>query len=275
MELLIIKWIQSFSNSFLDLFFQGVTILGEETFILLFFVVLYWTINKNLGKFIGYSFFISLLINTALKDFFHSARPIGIDGIKSLRTYTATGYSFPSGHTQAVTALFASLCIFSRKKTVYIISTILILLVGISRIYLGLHWPKDVIGAIVIGLTIVLLSYYSYINKYHKAVLLSILLLGSPFIIYFNTSGYPIAYGITFGYFFGTAFEKKYANFTIHKNLKKNILRIAFGLIGLLAIKEGFKILLPEHYYFDVLRYALLSFYGLGFFPLLIRKYNL
>ena len=199
MELLIIKWIQSFSNSFLDLFFQGVTILGEETFILLFFVVLYWTINKDIGKFIGYSFFINLLVNTALKDFFHTARPIGMDGIRSLRTYTATGYSFPSGHTQAVTALFASLSIYSRKKAVYIISTILILLVGISRMYLGLHWPRDVVGAIIIGLAIVLLSYYSYINKYHKVVLLSISLLGLPLIIYFNTSGYPTAYGIILG----------------------------------------------------------------------------
>ncbi|MCK5763456.1 MAG: phosphatase PAP2 family protein, partial [Clostridiales bacterium] len=236
---------------------------------------LYWTINKDIGKFVGYSFFISLLVNTALKDFFHSARPIGIDGIRSLRTHTATGHSFPSGHTQAVTALFASLSIYSRKKAVYIISTILILLVGISRIYLGLHWPRDVVGAIIIGLAIVLLSYYSYINKYHRAVLLPILLLGLPLIIYFNTSGYPTAYGIILGYFLGIVFEKKYADFTIHKDLKKNILRIAFGLIGLLAIKEGVKILLPERYYFDVFRYALMSFYGIGFFPVLIKKYNL
>ena len=275
MELFIIKQLQSFSNSFFDMFFQGITILGEETFILLFFVILYWTINKDLGKFIGYTFFISLLINTSLKEFFHTTRPIGIDGIRSLRTSTAIGYSFPSGHTQAFTTLFASLSIYLKRRFVYIVSIILIVFVGISRVYLGLHWPRDVIGAIIIALIIVLVSYHTYIGDHYKSMLLSILALGSPLIIYFNDSEYTKSYGILLGYFLGIVLEKKYVNFTMTKNIKKNILRVAFGLIGLFLIKEGFKFILPEHYFSDTLRYALISFYGIGVFPLLIKKFNI
>ncbi|MBN2259703.1 MAG: phosphatase PAP2 family protein [Clostridiales bacterium] len=275
MELSFILWTQSFSSQFLDVFFQAMTLLGEEIFILLFFTILYWTINKDLGQFIGYSFFISLFFNTSLKEFFHMPRPIGIENIRSLRISTATGYSFPSGHTQAVTSLFASLSIYLRKKWLTILSAIIISLVGLSRIYLGVHWPKDVLGAIIISLIIVFICYFSYIRNFFNPVILSILFLGLPVFFYYKNPELSKSYGILLGYFLGLWYEKKYIHFRITKDIKKNISRVAIGLIGLLFVKEGFKVILPIGYISDAFRYFLISFYGIGFVPWIIEKYNL
>ncbi len=160
MAISIIQYIQTFQSPALDLFFQGVTFLGEETFILLFFTVLYWTVDKQMAQFIGLSFFISLCVNTSIKEILHLPRPIGLEGIRSLRVHTATGFSFPSGHTQAVTSLASSVAVYMKKRSITILAITIIILVGLSRLYLGVHWPTDVLGGIILALLITWLSNY-------------------------------------------------------------------------------------------------------------------
>ena len=109
MELEILKAIQSIANPFFDTLFQGITILGEQTVIIVAIALIYWAINKRLGVFIAYSTLTNTLVNGAIKGVFNRKRPIGEPGIRSLRTHTATGYSFPSGHTQQATGFYGSI----------------------------------------------------------------------------------------------------------------------------------------------------------------------
>ena len=275
MELSIIIWIQSFNNPFLDIFFQYITAFGEETFIILFFSILYWSVNKDLAKFVGYSFFVSLLFNTGLKEFFHLPRPIGIEGIRSLRIQTATGFSFPSGHTQAVASLFSSLSIYLKKTSVTIISIIIIFSVALSRLYLGVHWPRDVVGAIIISLIITFIAYKTYKNNKTNMVLLILALSAIIPILIFKNPEFAKSYGLLIGFNLGIMCENKYINFETTKNIGKNISRIAIGLIGIILLKEGIKLILPIHYIFDLLRYFMISFYGIGVVPMIIKKFNL
>lgn len=258
----------------MDIFFQYITAFGEETFIILFFSILFWSVNKDLAKFIGYSFVVSLLFNTGLKEFFHLPRPICIEGIKSLRIQTATGFSFLSGHTQTVASLFSSLSIYLKKTYVTIISIIIIFSVALSRLYLGLHWPRDVVGAIIISLIITFIAYKTYKNKTNIVLLILTIFAIIPIFI-FKYPEFAKSYGLLIGFNLGIMYENKYINFETTKNIGKNILRIAIGLIGIILIKEGIKLIFPTHYIFDSLRYFRISFYWIGIVPVVIKKFNL
>jgi membrane-associated phospholipid phosphatase len=96
----VIKFVQSFSNPFLDRLFQYITMMGEEYFFVIALTLIYWCIDKRFGYKIGFAILGSTALNSGIKEIFKVPRPIGEDGIRSLRTETAGGYSFPSGHTR-------------------------------------------------------------------------------------------------------------------------------------------------------------------------------
>ena len=154
----IIKFIQSFSSPFLDGLFQLITMLGEAPFFLLSFAVLLWCVDQEFGYKLGLAFLTSTVLNAGIKEVFRVPRPIGLPGIRSLRLETAGGYSFPSGHTQGATTFWLSVMIKSGKKWVWVLGSVLILSVAVSRLYLGVHFPADVIGGIAFGAVWVLIS---------------------------------------------------------------------------------------------------------------------
>ena len=135
---------------------------GEETFYILVASIIFWCVNKKFGYKLGFALLTSTIVNNALKDIVNSPRPIGISGIRSLRIETATGQSFPSGHTQGSTTFWVSCIIQIKKKWIYIVGILVIILVGFSRMYLGVHYPIDVIGGIVIGIIWIFLSNYIF-----------------------------------------------------------------------------------------------------------------
>lgn len=275
MQVSIIHQIQVMQNPILDLFFQMITMLGEEMFILVFLTILYWTVNKKMAQFVGYCFFISLIFNTGIKEILHMPRPIGIEGIRSLRIETATGYSFPSGHTQAVSSLFGSLALFTKNSKITIVSLATIILVGLSRLYLGLHWPIDVIGGMVIAFIIVFVAYQSFNNKSKWLILLLTIFIFTPILFIYQDSELVSAYALLVGFSLGLAFENHYINFEMTKHPGKNMLRIIIGLVGIIILKEGLKWILPHHLIFDFIRYTLIAFYGIGLMPYIIKKFNL
>ena len=105
----IIRAIQSVASPALDVIFQCITVMGEELFLLPVAVLLFWCVNKELGYWICWCAAEGNLLVNSVKGIFKVERPIGYDGIRTLRAKTATGYSFPSGHTQACANLFTAL----------------------------------------------------------------------------------------------------------------------------------------------------------------------
>lgn len=112
----------------------------------------------------------SSLLNVLLKNVFQRERPI------SHRLAEATGYSFPSGHSMAAFTLYVTLAFLitmyvkkrSTKLAVIVIAVIMILGIGISRIYLGVHYPSDVLGGYLtsaLWLYILVYLYRKFIKK--------------------------------------------------------------------------------------------------------------
>ena len=135
---------------------RAVTFLGSEKFFILFVPVLLWCFDYPLGLRIGLLLTTSAQVNGLFKVLMLSPRPFWIDNrVKAY--YVETSFGLPSGHAMNTSSLFGMFAAGMRKKWITITSLILILLVGISRLYLGMHFLSDVIGGWILGGILLLL----------------------------------------------------------------------------------------------------------------------
>ena len=275
MELEIIRTIQSINNPFLDNFFELMTILGEETFTVPLLAFIYWAVDKKFGEIIAFTAFTSLLFNNSIKDIFKFKRPIGEEGIRTLRSETATGYSFPSGHAQGAASTLTAIALYLKNKTVSILSGILIFLVGFSRIYLGVHYPKDAIAGIILGILIAFLCAKLYQKVDHIKLYFIILAIFLFALSFSRSMDFIKSLGSYFGFFVGIFIEKKYVNFTTDGTLPRKMLRVIIGVAIVLGIKSGLKVLFPDELIFHFIRYFFLTFFAIGIYPAIFKKLKL
>lgn len=264
MTLDVIKWIQSFQSDWLDQFFILVTMLGEEYFYIAILSLIYWNINKQTARFLVLVLALSATVNGAIKEIVGHSRPIGEVGIRSIYTDTAEGASFPSGHTQNATAFFGSAGLLARKPIVWVVFSILIVLVAISRLYLGVHWPLDVIAGIGFGVLSIIVGRLIYKKSERNGEYLPyfmILALAVISVFILNSSAYIKAVALLFGFLIGYFFEENFLQFDVRAPLATQIVKYFIGLVVTGAIFLGLKMLLPTGVYWDGLRYFLTIFF--------------
>lgn len=160
MELL--YWFQSIRHPVLDTIMSTVTRLGEETVFMVIAMFVFWCVDKRKGYYLLTVGFLGTLINQWLKIVCRVPRPWVRDPnftiIESARE-AATGYSFPSGHTQSVIGNLGGVARFTTKNWLRILCIILALLTAVSRMYLGVHTPADVGVSMVVAIVLVLVLY--------------------------------------------------------------------------------------------------------------------
>lgn len=274
MELAILKAIQSLSCPALDILFQLITLCGEPLALVLLFAVLYWTGDKQQGERLGFSLAVSLPLCGILKEAFHFPRPIGQEGIRSLRRQTATGYSFPSGHSQSAAAAYGALALAPGKKARRRAAHgrwaygALMLLVGLSRLYLGVHYPKDVLAGLALGLLCAwgTGALFSRVQSRGLCYLFFAALL-LPSLFFFGGHELYAALGCLTGFAFAMLFEHAFVGFTTEVPLETKLFRLAGGLILLGIVGGLLQALLPQGGPYTLLRYALLVFAGAGLYP--------
>ena len=164
MDISVLLFLQNFRNGwgkiFTD-FFQKMTFLGELNTVLTIMALIYWAVNKDLGTYLLMGWSGNRFVNGALKITVCAYRP----WIRDARIIphgnsikTATGYSFPSGHTMNATSLFGGIAFYKgTQKLSRIIALIFILLVAFSRNFLGVHTPQDVLVGAASGLLVMFL----------------------------------------------------------------------------------------------------------------------
>ena len=275
-ELNIIRAIQSIANPFLDGLFQFITMFGEEAILIPLIAVIYWAFNKKMGEYIAYASLTSVLVNGAIKDIFKAKRPIGEPGIRSLKVETATGYSFPSGHTQGTASFWAAIAIYLKKNYMYGISALIIILVAISRLYLGVHYPKDVLFGAIFGILTSFITYKLF-NKVNNKIALYFItfIIFIPALLYAHSADFIKGMGTFLGFALGIYVEKKYVNFSVEGKSANKILRVVIGLAILILLKVGLKAVFPNKLVFHFLRYFIIVFFGIGLYPAIFKKLKL
>lgn len=273
----IIKFIQSFSNTFFDYLFQVITLFGEESVLVLLSAVVFLSIDKNKGYKLIFTIASGTCFNALIKNIAKFERPIGVEGIISKRVHTATGYSFPSGHTQATSTFWSSVSLIFKKKMLYIISAIIILLVATSRVYLGVHWPTDVVFGAIFGIiwAILIDKAFDYIQKSKNyTVLLASCLVFAVICFFIGDDDFFKSSGLLLGLAVGYVIENKYVNLNIIMSRKNKGIVYALLIGGLLLIKTGLKVIFPEMLLFSMLRYFLVGFWAFGIVPIIASSLN-
>lgn len=271
-----------------------VTMLGEESFVIAFILYIFYNYNKKSGFILFSSTLYSVIAMGVLKAIVRAPRPFQVlDSIQGKRIQTATGYSFPSGHTTTAASSYTSLALIFQKRSVSIICAIAVALVGTSRLYLGVHWPNDVFGGLVLGTSISMLAYRPlallYDDKERRikvntivggasfgaALILAILLnVHAVDEVAFTDLMKVLALGG--GGFLGFVFENKRVNFSTDGTWPKKIIRYIIGLAGVVLIM-GAKAVIPASLYSigSFVRYALIGLWATGLYPLIGRGLNL
>ena len=154
--------LESIRTPWLDTVMATITHLGEETVFMVAALFVFWCVSKRHGYYLLAIGFAGTVLNQFLKLLFRIPRPWVLDSdftiVESARAQ-ATGYSFPSGHTQNAVGTFGGIARFTRRKWVRVAAIVVAVLVPLSRMYLGVHTPLDVGVAAVIAVALVFALY--------------------------------------------------------------------------------------------------------------------
>jgi membrane-associated phospholipid phosphatase len=129
---------------------QFFSFLGTEQFYLFIAPALLWCLDAGLGLRLGLGLMVSASVNSILKLVFHSPRPYWInERVQALAAETSFG--IPSGHAQNAVVVWGILAAWIRKTWVWVVAILLMLMIGLSRLYLGVHFLGDVVVGWLVG----------------------------------------------------------------------------------------------------------------------------
>jgi len=260
-------WVLSIRAEWLTPIMKVFTFLGDEEFFLLFLPVAYWLWRKEVMGRTGMVLLFTFVLNAVIKGIFQVPRPETIEHLVH-----AEDWSFPSGHSQGAMVLWGWLAYELKDRRAFIIAGILIAGVGFSRIYLGVHYPTDVLGGFIIGF-ITLMVYvwmlklkpagWQYLGPTRQSLIIFILLMGL-FMLVPELSEVAIKGGAAFiGFLIGYLHEKKYLSCSSKPGMSLVLSKLVLGMVGIIVIWMGLKqVFVTIGYTTDMamfIRYALLG----------------
>ncbi len=297
-----LHFLEDLRTPFGNFFFSTITHLGEETFFILIGLVFFWCINKKEGYYLLSVGLIGTILNQFLKLIFRIPRPWVRDEsltiVESARG-EATGFSFPSGHTQSAVGIFGGIARWNKQKIIRIISIALCLLVPFSRMYLGVHTPADVLVSSALALVFVF-GLYPVIRKAteNKNVMriffAAMSLFAISFLVFVSVYNFPKdvdvnnllhgkenAYkmlGCMLGLWFSFEMDEKFIHFETKAAWWAQILKLAIGVLPVLAVKSLLKeplyMIIPNEFIADAVRYFLLTAVAGCVWPLTFKWFS-
>jgi len=233
-----------------DSIFRGITFLGEEQFYLLLLPLILWCFDYSFGAVLAVFFLLSNSLNVMLKDLLQQPRPFNFN--PGLRLSQATGYGLPSGHAQLSVTVWGAVADRVQRPWFWALTVVLMLLIGFSRVYLGVHFPTDVLAGWIIA-ALLLAFYITFsprMGKWLAGLHLGLQLLlaaGVPLLLLVPD---PAMEGLTnsgtlFGVGVGLVFARRYVPFSAQGSWWKRLVRFLVGIIVLLALYLGLKAVFP------------------------------
>ena len=271
--------------------YEFITFFGDIYAMIMIIGFLYWGYKKDLGKRIATYAVSSLIVSISLNNIVMRRRPyFDHDQIKCLKPRSdegdiydtvVQGYSFPSGHSVDSITSYGVIGFNTKSKLLKFVFIFAIpVIIGLSRIALGVHYPTDIIaGWILAGLIVFGISKIN--NK--KALYLGVLLLGIIGCFFNRSNDYFSALGIAFGFFGAFIFEEKYVNFENTKSIPLMIIRTIGGVVLFVVLDTLLKLPFSSEFLASetivsllirTLRYAIASFILMGIYPMCFKLFR-
>ena len=300
-----LRFLESIRTGVGDFFFSTVTHIGEEVFFLAIAILFYWCISKKQGYYILMTGVVGSVINQWLKIVCRIPRPWIIDtNFKPVgdAVAEATGYSFPSGHTQNVAGTFGCIGRYNNQKWIKISCAVIILLVAFSRMYLGVHTPLDVCTSLGVAAALVFAFHYVFrteesVNKYMFWVTIGAVIFSIGFILYVfllpessftteadlaNLASAKKNAATLAGCLFGLGLVYPLDRFVIKFDTKgrwyAQVIKFVLGVAVVLGIKSGLNeplvALFGNEYVARSVRYFLIVAFAGGVWPLTFKYFE-
>ncbi len=294
-----LRFLEGLRSPLLDQVMGFLTHLGGEAAFMALAAAVFWCHNKRTGYFLLMTGFLGTLLNQFLKLVFRIPRPWVLDReftiVESARE-GASGYSFPSGHTQNAAGTFGGLARAEKNRRFRALMLALVALVAFSRMYLGVHTPLDVGVSLATGALLVLLLYPAFQRWYESPRAMNLLLggmalLAAAYTLFCETNPWPadidaqnLASGIKNGYLLTGAaagmllcynLDRRYIRFETAAPPAAQAVKVAAGLCLLVGLKALLKpplaAIFGGHPAADGLRYFLVVVFAAAMWPMSFR----
>ena len=273
-QIKILQFFEQIRTEPLTLLMTTITIMAESLFIVAILAGLYWCVDKIKSKRLAWFVLFNFVGNGMIKNLIQMPRPFDLGVVKPIRAETATSFSFPSGHTQTATSFWSGAMLVLRTKGMYAMGSCIILLTALSRVYLGVHWPMDVLGGIFFGVIFTLLANKllgdkGEIRPAHVIGVSIVVLLVMIFKVDADLyKGAAALWGMTCGAYI----EQKYIQFEAVQNWRIQLKKILIGFGGLVLIYLILSKVLPAVKIVKMIKYALLLLWITAGAPFIFKK---
>ena len=301
-------FLEGLRNPVLDAVFSFITLFGEETLFMVIGMVFFWCVNKYEGYYLLSTGFVGTMINQFLKMCFRIPRPWVKDPnftiVESARE-AATGYSFPSGHTQTSVGLFGGIARWNKNKIMRIIGIVLCVLVPLSRMYLGVHTPADVLVSTAIALVLIFVGYPLFMKaiespKMMYTILCSLTVIMAAYLTFIMCYQFPeevyhvdnvhnlisarkngfTLMGCALGFLVVYTVDLKWTKFDTKAVWWAQMIKIVGGLVLVVATKELLKLplnaIMPaaEDTWARLIRYFMIAIVGGVLWPMTFKFFS-
>ena len=294
--------LQEIRNPALDAVLQLITRLGEETVFMVVAIVVFWCVSKKGGYYLLSVGFLGTVANQWLKIAFRIPRPWVLDPnfeiVESARE-AATGYSFPSGHTQSAVGTFGGVARMTKVTWLRWVCIALALLVSFSRMYLGVHTPLDV-GVSLVVATVMVLVFWPIIEKAEEKpavlgwLLLFLLAVCGAFLVYLKVYPFPAdvdaenfahavenawkLLGAIGGMLIAWWVDRRFIHFEVKAVWWAQLIKVVVGLGIVVGIKAGLKApliaLIGNAGVANAVRYGLMVVFAGAVWPLTFKFWS-
>ncbi|MGM9615564.1 MAG: glycerophosphodiester phosphodiesterase family protein [Oscillospiraceae bacterium] len=288
--------LEAIRNPVMTAIMSAVTYLGSELLFIAAAIIAYWCVSKKTGYYLMATGFIGTITTQFAKILCHVPRPWVKDPnftiVESARA-DASDYSFPSGHTQNAATILGGIGRASKKTWVRVVTAIVILLVGFSRMYLGVHTPADVCVALVWGLVLVFVLWPVFEKSDEKPQNITIVFAAATVLalvctVYVSVYPWPsdidadnlaaavknlnMMLGCSAAVLIGAPIERKKINFETKAPLWAQVLKVVLGLVIVLVLRAGLKpllnLLMPGLAVATAIRYGIIVLFAILVWPL-------
>jgi hypothetical protein len=226
--------------------------MGEEDFFMILMPLLLWCVDFVLSVRLTFFFLFSTVINSVAKGLADQPRPCDLDPEVQLCEYTGR-HGLPSGHSQSAVVVWGIIANYARKWWAWAIAIVLMLLIGFSRIYLGVHFPTDVFAGWTLG--VILLAAYilvvprieAWLKRLGLAVRLGLVIAIPLILVLLHPSDDALAaLGVFCGAGVGIVLTLQWVHFDAAGPLWQRAARLVLGIVVLLALRMGLKVVFPD-----------------------------